>query len=73
MVGMGSLFLCMGGFMQHHPDVIKKRTLEAEIQDKSKGDGLSTTLALAQTTSPVYLAGNRGHVIKPWMEVYSPV
>lgn len=49
--------------MQHHnngpptvleakdvPDVIKKRTLEAEIQDKSKGDALSKTLALVQTT-----------------------
>ena len=46
---MGSLLLCMGRFMQHHPDVIKNRTLEAEIQDKSKG-GLSKTLALTQTT-----------------------
>jgi hypothetical protein len=53
----------MGGFMEHHDDrpptvlkakdvpaVTKKRLLEAEIQDKSKGDGLSKTLALVQTT-----------------------
>jgi hypothetical protein len=52
----------MGGFMQHHdngpptvleakdvPSVVKRRTLEVEIQDKSKGDGLSKTLALVQT------------------------
>ena len=44
---MGSLLLCI---MQHHPDVIKNRTSEAEIQDKSKGDRLSITLALTQTT-----------------------
>jgi hypothetical protein len=52
----------MGGFMEHHDDgpptvleakdvpaVTKKRILEAEIQDKSKGDGLSKTFALVQT------------------------
>ena len=32
------------------PAVIKKRILEVEIQDKSKGDGLSKTFALVQTT-----------------------
>jgi hypothetical protein len=52
----------MGGFMEHHdegpptvlqakdvPAVTKKRILEAEVQDRSKGDGLSKTFALVQT------------------------
>jgi hypothetical protein len=56
-------FAIMGGFMEHHDDgpptvleakdvpaVTKKRILEAEIQDRSKGDGLSKTFALVQTT-----------------------
>jgi hypothetical protein len=53
----------MGGFMEHRDDgpptvleakdvpvVTKERILEAEIQDRSKGDGLSKTFALVQTT-----------------------
>ena len=53
----------MGSFMQHHdndpptvleadhvPKVIKMRISEAEILDRSKGDGLSKTFSLAQTT-----------------------
>jgi hypothetical protein len=56
-------FALMGGFMRHNdadpptvmeaenvPDVVKNRILEADIQDRSKGDGLSKTLALVQTT-----------------------
>ena len=52
-------FALMGGFMQHHdngpptvleakdvPNAIKKRILQAEIEDRSKGDGLSKILAL---------------------------
>jgi hypothetical protein len=56
-------FTIMGGFMEHHnngpptvleakdiPAVTKKRILEVGIQDRSKGDGLSKTFALVQTT-----------------------
>jgi hypothetical protein len=55
-------FAIMGGFMEYHdngpptvleakdvPAVTKKRILEVEIQDRSKGDGLSKTFALVQT------------------------
>jgi hypothetical protein len=55
-------FAIMGGFMEHHdggpptvldakdvPQVTKRRTLEVEIQDRSKGGGLSKMFALVQT------------------------
>jgi hypothetical protein len=63
----------MGGFMEHHDDgpptvlkakdvpaVTKKRLLEAEIQDRSKGDGLSKTFALVQTTWFILQCISRG-------------
>ena len=58
----GFFQVIMGGFMEHHHDgpprvleaedvseVTKRRTLEAEIWDRSKGDALSKTFALVQT------------------------
>jgi hypothetical protein len=63
----------MGGFMQYHDDkpptvleakdiprVIKMRILETEIQDRSKGDVLSKTIALVQTAWFILQCISRG-------------
>jgi len=54
-------FTIMGGFMEYHdgpptvikakcvPEVMKRQTLEVQIQDRSKGDALKKTFALVQT------------------------
>src|SRR5882762_5160642 len=69
-------FALMGGFMQHHdngpptvleakdvPSVVKRRTLEVEIQDKSKGRTIKNSCPGPDNVvpPPVYLTRNRGH------------